>query len=107
MINVFYLILSILLRYWPLKYRVHGVKRSGSDVDRESVRLGQAVEYAVWLPFLGWITAWAVFLGPGEFPRWRVIRFQRDIGRSRGRWPGGKKRECDPPMGSSRKSSRE
>jgi hypothetical protein len=98
MFSYFYLILSILLRFWPLKFRVQGVNRGCLSDDQSGLERIGAVEYAVWLPFLGWSSAWAVFQAPGQFPRWRVVRFQWEFDSSRGHWPRGEHRRRNPSL---------
>ena len=64
-----YFILSYLLGIWPFKFRKQAVRRSGRPRRFDS----QAVEYALWFPFLGWGSVWAVYLGPTQIPNWHLV----------------------------------
>ena len=80
MTNVISLILSIILHLWPVKFRVQKVKRLRLGSEMGGLHIGQSVEYALWLPFFGWSSIWAVFRGAYAIPRWRVTGFQRKSG---------------------------
>lgn len=80
MTNFISLILSIILHLWPVKFRVQKVKRLRLGSELGGLHIGQSVEYALWLPFFGWSSIWAVFRGAYAIPRWRVIGFRRNPG---------------------------
>lgn len=80
MTNFISLILSIILHLWPVKFRVQKVKRLRLGSELGGLHIGQSVEYALWLPFFGWSSIWAVFRGAYAIPRWRVTGFQRKSG---------------------------
>ena len=79
-------ILSLLLGIWPFKY----LKQSavGSEARFRTRRTeGRYVEYAIWVPFLGWGSAWAVDCGSGHIPRRRWVRvYFESWGQSQDTW---------------------
>ena len=81
MTNFVNLILSIILQLWPVKFRIQKVKRLRLQNGLGGLHIGQSVEYAIWLPFIGWSSVRAVFRGTYAIPQWRVTEFQRDMNR--------------------------
>lgn len=81
MTNLVSLILSIILQLWPIKFRVQNVRRMRLGTELGGLNIGQSVEYAIWLPLVGWGSIRAVFRGTYAIPQWRVTEFQREMDR--------------------------
>ena len=81
MTNFVSLILSIILQLWPVKFRVQKVRRLRLGTGLGGLNVGQTVDYAIWLPLIGWSSIRAVFRGTFAIPQWRVTDFQREMSR--------------------------
>lgn len=72
---LFYL-LGMVLGIWPFKFQKYPLCGKASINRCLSTKAGR-VEYAIWLPFLGWGSAWFA-VGPPSFLGWRLVRIEFD-----------------------------
>ncbi len=72
---LFYL-LSMVLGIWPFKFQKYPLGGKAS-INRCLLSKADWVEYAIWVPFWGWGSAWFA-VGPPNFMGWRLVRIEFD-----------------------------